>query len=80
MLKKLLHSLSLFSLILAPIILFSCTKKYDWVCTCKIYKDTSTITETKELKHMIKPDADRECAKFGNDVAPTNSVHECDVK
>lgn len=59
---------------------FSCTKKYDWVCTCQIYKDTSTIVETKQIKHEIKPDADRECAKFGNDVAPSNSVHECDVK
>jgi hypothetical protein len=29
---------------------------------------------------MIKPDADRECAKFGDQISPNNAVHECDVK
>lgn len=78
--KKLLHSPALLSLILTPIILISCTKKYDWVCTCQVYHDTTTVHETKEIKNVRKPDADRLCAKFGEDVSPKGSVHECQVK
>lgn len=60
--------------------LFSCTKKYDWECTCQIYKDTTTIIEKKEIKDVRKPDADRICAKFGEDVSPPGSVHECRLR
>ena len=58
----------------------SCTKKYDWTCTCEVYGQTSTTVETKEIKDVRKPDADRICAKFGEDVSPNNTAHECSVK
>lgn len=67
-------------IILFVIGLISCTKKYDWVCTCQVYHDTTSVIETKEIKDVRKPDADRICAKFGEEVSPNNSAHECDVK
>ena len=59
------------------IILSSCTKKYDWECKCQIYHDTTSTIKTETLKHMIKPDADRICAKWGEDISPPGAVHEC---
>lgn len=38
------------------------------------------VTEVKEIKDVRKPDADRICAKFGDDVSPPGTVHECRLK
>lgn len=70
----------LFILFLFIIVLTSCTKKYDWVCTCEVYTQTGTTIETKDIKDVRKPDADRLCAKFGEDVSPANTAHQCTVK
>lgn len=78
--KKSLHSFFLLLVALTTILLFSCTKKYDWECTCQIYHDTMNVTEVKEIKDVRKPDADRICAKFGDDVSPPGTVHECRLK
>ena len=78
--KNSFHTLTLSFLILAPIILLSCTKKYDWECRCQIYHDTVTEIKSETIKHVIKPDADRLCAKWGQDVSPAGSAHECTVK
>ncbi len=66
--------------IISMIILSSCTKKYDWECRCQIYHDTTSEIKSETIKHVIKPDADRLCAKFGEDSSPPNSAHECTVK
>ena len=67
-------------IILFGLVSSSCTKKYDWVCTCEVYTPTGTTVETKDIKDVRKPDADRICAKFGEDVSPNNAAHECTVK
>jgi len=64
-----------------PVALSSCAKKYDWTCTCQYYTQTGTETKTKPISHEIKSDADRECAKFGQDNDPNgaNGARDCAV-
>lgn len=74
------YNLTLFSLILTPLILFSCAKKEDWECTCEIHTATASTTETLLIKGKIRSDADRECTQFGSDKAGPTNAYECNLK
>lgn len=68
------------SILFLVVVFASCAKKEDWECSCEIYTATTTTIEKKELKNMIRTDADRECTKFGEEKAGKNGAFECTLK
>lgn len=58
----------------------SCAKKYDWKCTCEVYKADTTYTTFKELTHLSQTDANEQCAKFGESESGTNGAHDCNAQ
>jgi hypothetical protein len=71
--------LSILTLILIPIILFSCQKKRDWTCTC-VVTGNNFGTFTKTINYTTQKKATDECGAWGKDLMGSGGNYNCSIK
>lgn len=57
-----------------------CAKKYDWKCTCEIYKADTTYVVSKDITNISQSDVTEQCAKYGESEAGTGGTHDCNAQ